>query len=865
MEQQNNNLSQILSLVFESDKNLRTSAEKEIENLCNVNLNAFIFELSKILSNEKERNDIRFLSATIIKNRIQSSSEIWLNIDENTKTQIKNNILATLITTDYTVKKATALCIAGICSVELPKNIWMNIFDILINASQNNNPDIKITSLITLEYIFEDIRDKRLYVNISKDTISKITNMYYSILASNNKNDQNDIFIIRACLLSLKKFSPYIESIISDNKNKLTFFNLIKENMLNNDEIIRQYSIDIFSSLIDLYYKYFSDYMDNLMPILFQIIEKDSDINKKYSLEVLCTIGEKETNIINSQYNIETNYHFLDKYKEPISQIILKYIITDKFDEEEFILPKYCSLIIIDMSICCDFKFIEDMLNYYKNNILSNNPVIKFSALNVFRSILEAREKEKIFPIVQESLPFLTTILMDNQTILSVRKLIAEIMKKISKNFGFLIIKNVDLFDKFMTLFLNLLNDSQPQIIYKILESINHLIVKIPTNEYLETNLLSQYSKAYYEKLLSLSQDINLFIRDNNVPMMALYALGSYGEHVANDVKNITFNVFTSLVNMFSNTLNKTGFNNEEMRLNYQEYICTCLDSFLKNKKAKDKDVRNLFNYIIQSFQQRQEIYNEAITLIGSIASFLQRGFVQEMCTFNNYLLHGLNSINSFEICKASILCLDDIIMNIGPDFNMYVEKYIKIIFNILSDNNNNINRELKTLAFGIISELFLHCQQVIFNYFDDIMRFVGLGLEACRMDYGPEKDNIDFINFIMELKDKLLEVLMCIFNAVKDIGKIDEFVQFAKTSVEFINIILRDEAKLNNWIIKNALGLIGHYCESYGKNIKPILNIDLLKNTIENFKKNNPDMEKEDENLIIWVQKTISDVVTSN
>ena len=79
----------------------------------------------------------------------------------------------------------------------------MNIFDILINASQNNNPDIKITSLITLEYIFEDIRDKRLYVNISKDTITKITNMYYSILATNNKNDQNDIFIIRACLLSI--------------------------------------------------------------------------------------------------------------------------------------------------------------------------------------------------------------------------------------------------------------------------------------------------------------------------------------------------------------------------------------------------------------------------------------------------------------------------------------------------------------------------------------------------------------------------------------------------------------------------------------------------------------------------------------
>ena len=864
MDQQNINLSQVLSAIFNPDQNIRVSAEKEIEKLSNANLGAFIFELSTILSNEKEANNIRQLSATLIKNKIKTSSEMWFNIDENLKTQIKNNILATLITTDNIVKKATALCIAGICTVELPKNIWMNIFDTLINASQNNNTDIKITSLITLGYIFEDIIDKKNYINISKENIAKITNMYYNILATNNINGNNNVIVMRNCLLSLERFVPFLEGIICEDNMRLTFFNLIKENMLNSDEEIREYSINIFSSLIGYYYKYFSNYIDTLMQTLFQIIEKDSEKNKKRCLGVLLTIGEKEMNIINTSINFESNYNFLNKYKTQISQIVLKYIITDKFDEEEFnTFSNYCSMLILYMSICCEYKFIEDMLDYYKNNILSNNPVNKFSALNVFRSLMEAKEKTKIFPIIQESLPLLSSILLESQTILSVRKLIAIIIKKISKNFGFLIIKDESLFDKFMALFLNLLNDSQPQIVYKILESIYVLIIQIETNEHLETNLLSQYSKNYYGVLLSLSQNINLFIRNNNVSMMALFTLGSFGQHSANDIKTLTYNVFRSLVEMFSNTLNKAGFSDEEMRLNYQEYICTSLGSILKNKKARDKDVRNLFNYVIQSFQQRQEIYDEGISLIGSIASFLQRGFINEMSTFNSYLLHGLNSTNSFYICKASILSLDEIIINTGPDFNMYVEKYLKIVLNILSDNN--INRDLKPLSFGIISELFIACPQEAFVYFDDIMRIVGIGFEACRMDYGPEKENIDFIYYIMELKERLLEIMMCVFNAVRDTGKINDFVPYAKSTVEFINIILRDEAKLNDDIIKNALGTIAQFCESYGKNIKPILNIDLLKNTIEKLRKKNDNTDKELEDFIIWVQKALTDVVISN
>ena len=738
--------------------------------------------------------------------------------------------------------------------------MWTDIFDILINASQNNDIEIKITSLITLEYIYEDIS-----INfINKDTIIKLMNNYYSLLSEKENNDKSNINLIRACLRSINRFVPFLKIIISDNNSRLIFFNMIKTYMLNNDEEIRKISLSIFSDLIYSYYKYFESYIDTLMEIVIQILDKDIEINKKYCIDILFSIGEIEIFIINNPYNESKNFLVLNKYKDKISPLLLKYIKTDDFETDEMTLSKLCSMQINTMCQCCDFDFTEKMLEYYKQNIESKDPSIKLSALYVFRAILSTKEKQKIFYIVKTALPMLSVILLDTQTFFSVRKLIAMIMKSISKNFGFLIVKNPELFLKFMELFLPLLNDNSKEIIVSILSALNELINNIKTNEYMVTNLLSQHSQNYYQVLLNLSQKIELYDNDHNVPMNALFTLGTYGQHSANDIKIMSCNVFKSLIDMFSKTLEKNAFNNNQIRLNYQEYICISLSSFLMNKKSMEKDVKKLFNMVISSFEERQEIYEEGISLMGNIAGYLQSGFINEMNTFNKYLLHGLNSTNSLGLCKSSLITLSEIILSCKNEFNIYVEAYIKLILNILSDNT--IVRDLKPRCLQIISDLFLSCRQEIFKYFNDIMKMIGGAIQACQMENKDEMDIIDFNNYIAGLKENVLETLTCIFSAVQDEGKTDEFVPYAKGVVEFIHLILREPGQLNIDIIRNCIGIIADYCKIYGKNIKPILNIELIKDCIEKFKKSEEIMGDEQmKYFIYWAQNCITEVILSN
>ena len=852
-------LSQLLSALVDTKNEIRAKAQQELENLTINNFDQLLLELSKKQANENESNELRQLCATIIKNLINNNENVWLNLDQAFRNEIKNNILATLICKDINIKKAAAFCIAGICKVELSKGYWSNIFDILINASQNNDIEIKITSLITLEYIYEDVQ-----INfIKKETILKLIDNYYSLLSIKDNNDNNTIYLIITCLKSIDKFIPFIESIISDNSSKLIFFNMIKTYMLNNDERIRIQSMIIFSDLIIPYYKYFGNYFDTLIEVVIQLLNKDTELCQKHCIDIFFSIGENEINIKNNPYNVSNKIFFLDKYKDKIIPFLLNNIKSDILDTEEFTISKYCSILINIMCQCCDFSFTENMLNYYKNNIESKDPLIKLSALYVFKGILDTTEKPKIFHIVKTALPMLSTILLEKETFFNVRKFIAMIMKTISQNFGFLIAKDDDLFLKFLQLFLTLLSDPSKEIIVPILYALNELLKTVETNQHMPTNFLSQYSQSYYEILLSLSQNIDLYDPDNNVPMNALYALGTYGKHSANDIKIMSCNVFKSLVEMFKKTLDQKAFNNNQMRLNYQEYICTCLSEFLLNKKCKDKDVIQLFDYIIQSFEQRQEIYDEGINLVGSISFYLDRGFINEMNIFNKYLLHGLSLTDSLNVCKSSLITLSQIITACGNDFNIYVSEYIKVILNILSDNK--IVRDLKPGCLSIISDLFLSCRQEIFKYFNDIMKMIGGAIQVCQMNFESEMDKSDFINYIISLKEAILETLACIFSALEDNQKINEFIPYAKSVVEFINLILRDEVQLNMEIIKLCIGIIGDYCKVYGKDIKPILNQSLLKDSIEKFKKSEEYMGNEQmKEYISWAQKCIMDVLFS-
>ena len=370
-------LIQSLSNILSPNFNLRTQAEKQINLLVSQNLSQFLISISERLSDENEKTNIRQLSATLIKNMISKPNYIqkYFQIPLELKQNIKNNILSTLASPIIEVRKAAAIAVAGICKIELPNKQWNNIFDILCNTSQNENLYIQLSSLTTLEYIYEEIDIK----DITLDNKAKLLNTYYSLLDNDNNNEE----LIIAALKSVNKFLLFISDFIIEKSSAKKFLDLIKKNVMNpKSEIIRQEAIKIFIEFSRIYYDYLDFYIDDIFDFSKKIIENDVDQNKIWILNLWYFIGnEEDYRISYLKNNIRKQSHyFLQKYYDELSNICLEYILNDSFNDEEkeINLSLASKQLIYIMSRVCQFNFIQKMLKYIEINIKSNNEKVQY-------------------------------------------------------------------------------------------------------------------------------------------------------------------------------------------------------------------------------------------------------------------------------------------------------------------------------------------------------------------------------------------------------------------------------------------------------------------------------------------------------
>ena len=147
--------------------------------------------------------------------------------------------MSALASGDIDVRKAAALTIAGICKLEIPKKQYMNIFDILISTSQNENINIQLSSVTTLEYIYEEISPG----DIPNEIIAKLLNTYYSLLTKENLNPQLAINTLN----SISKFLSFIRDFIIDKSSRENFYELIEKYVKHNNEKIRKLGLQIFN------------------------------------------------------------------------------------------------------------------------------------------------------------------------------------------------------------------------------------------------------------------------------------------------------------------------------------------------------------------------------------------------------------------------------------------------------------------------------------------------------------------------------------------------------------------------------------------------------------------------------------------
>ena len=833
MEQQSyqeEQLSLFLENALNPDINIRKQAEDKINSICQQNFGGFLLELSKKISTEQEKKMVRQMSAVLIKNMLnrEEYSPQWFNLNEEIKSVVKNNILSTLASNDIDIRKSAALTVAGICKLEIPAKQWLNIFDTLSSTSQNQDINIQLSSLTCLEYIFEEIKQSDLPLEIS----AKLLNTFYSLLNNDKIGDDLAFYSLKAIL----KFLPFIKEFLKQTEQKDKFYDLINKYVRHKEQNVREVSLKIFIELARLYYDTFENYIEKIYDFSDPIINNDVENNKILCMEIWATLGNEEDyrmNVINQVQ--KQSLCFVQKYNEQLSKLCLKFIVTEDYYNDEYNVSFESYYLLSIMSRTCKNDFLKNMINYIASQMNQNqSEKLKYAGLNVFRAIIYTIHKQELYPVVKDSLGMVSQILIENSYPPHFKKLCAFILKAITKNFGEELVSDTIFFNKMIQLFVGLFNNSTKEVLYHLLMALNSLCKSVVWNETDQTNVLSKHMPNLCDKLLPICSNPNLYDKDHNIILITFYLLGTLGERSALDVKDYMTNYFKILTDMFEKTLKVETFPNVELAYNYQEYLTSALSGFLITGKATSFCAENLLKNIIETFKMRKSLYEEGISLIGAICNFIKSGFDKAMDLISPYIIQGLKSTNSFSICKASILCLSDIVLGLGTH-NKYIGDFLPLIMNILSDNN--IDRDLKSYCFNIISDLFISCQQEIFKYFDNIMNIIKGAMEATKESLSIDTET-DTINHFIDLREHILETVSCIFSAIKDISKTKEFIPFVNGIIQYINLVSNDSLCCSFSILTQGLFLIADFCTVYQSDLVPLLNRGHIKNMINKIEK---------------------------
>ncbi|XP_063901613.1 importin subunit beta-1-like [Zophobas morio] len=160
-------LSQILEATISPDQNISGKALQYLQDALKSDLPGFLNVLTIEIANESNTPTVRMAASLFVKNQLAMRDEAsrkelhnrWLQVNAQSRKQIKNNLLKTLATPHTIVGRSVAQAVSSIAQAELPNNQWPELIQLLLyNATHsNNNFYLQQATIEALGFICEEI------------------------------------------------------------------------------------------------------------------------------------------------------------------------------------------------------------------------------------------------------------------------------------------------------------------------------------------------------------------------------------------------------------------------------------------------------------------------------------------------------------------------------------------------------------------------------------------------------------------------------------------------------------------------------------------------------------------------------------
>ncbi|OMJ76011.1 hypothetical protein SteCoe_24726 [Stentor coeruleus] len=806
-------LTQALYSANSLDQSTRDISLRTLTQLSHADPVAYLLNLSDELGNNALPYPTRQLAGLMIKNCLINATNdpllenIWDRLTPQMKFKVRNNTLGSLASEDKNIRMASSQAVATIACLDISQGQWLEVLDILITNSTNLNNIFKISALRTLGYICDGLNSKQID--------RKNANAILTAIATNLDQKVTDVEIKTIALKAFRNSLKFISQNMQNEIERNLIINLLCNCCQDANIQIRIDSMMILCDIMGVYYDDIQTNLNQLGILTYEIIKNDHEDVAKYAVEFWNQAADEEVERL--KFENKPYRKYMETAVASLIPLLLEKVHLINEDLDDWTLYKSCASTLGCIAAIIKDKILDYIGNYIGNNLVSDDWHYRAAAALIIGSIAESLNDS----VLLVNVVYRNLLKLASDSNKNVRQTASWTISKICEYHIEAVYNSKNINDTLVHVFEGLKD------IPKICIHVCWTIVGIFSYEGYREVFNDQNLRIVLDNLLLAAGRSDIKSLGNELVIAVWASIIKIFEEISDVFNGIAIEKLDIFLNNLNNTINVP----DSMIL--QSQICSVFHAIFGKTPTGSitEEVANSFvMIIIKIFTARGTVFEEGLQAIGTLADNLELRFDKYTSVIIPFVNWSLDC-NISSICRSALILTGDLTRALGERFASYLNDVLQKIFNVFT--NQQLEFDTKIRAIETLTDIGAYCIRQFIPYLPNVMKFINEA-SAHSLDFNLEKNNPEFVEYLIELREAILNFYIGITNGFYGSKNADILYEYLPEMIKYGLTILQSPFSQSSDFLGSFIGFIGDIAKIYGSKAALFLKIPEIIQLIE-------------------------------
>ncbi|OTA62839.1 ARM repeat-containing protein [Hypoxylon sp. EC38] len=817
----NSDINTVLSNSLSPDAATRTGAEQQLIQAAETNFPLYLATLVQSLADENAEGNIRVAAGLALKNafsarefaRQQELQAKWLQqTDQQTKTRVKELALQTLSSSNSQAGQAAAQVIASIATIELPRDQWSDLLQILVQNVSQGAPHQKQASLTCIGYICES-QDPEL-----RTALIGHSNAILTAVVQGARKEETNQEVRLSAISALGDSLEFVGNNFKHEGERNYIMQVVCEATQAEDARIQQGAFGCLNRIMALYYENMRYYMEKALfgLTILGMKNEDEDV-AKLAVEFWSTVCEEEINIeednaqVDSADQMRPFYNFARVATNEVVPTLLQLLTKQDEDatDDEYNLARAAYQCLQLYAQAVGANIIPPVIQFVEQHLRSEDWHYREAAVAAFGAIMEGPEEKVLEPIVKQALPILISMMEDSSTF--VKDSTAYALGRITEACSQAIDPNTHLDALIRSLFAGV---HDVKMAASCCWALINLAERFSGDFDAVTNPLTPHFNQSVQTILAVTSQPGT---EPAVRTTSYEVLSAFVQHAATE----SFPAIAQLSDVIIKRLEETipmqsqvvsiedKIALEEMQTSLSTVLQAIIQRLEKEISPQGDRIMHVSLQILSTAGAKSSVPESIFATISGLANAMEEDFVKYMDAFTPFLYNALANQEEPSLCSMAIGLVSDITRSMGERSTPYCDNFMNYLLNNL--RSTTLSNQFKPAILQCFGDI----ANAIGGHFETYLSVVAQVLQQAANVTAAPDGSYELYDYVISLREGIMDAWGGIIGAMKISGKTQALQPYVPSIFQLLNIISQDMNRSES-LMRSAMGVIGDLADAF-------------------------------------------------